>query len=70
MIAGMLFANVLSPAMREHVMSKISLKPVPCRPDLGPVLTSTRSDFEAMKGAIEELKPLEEKALTQNMDVP
>ena len=57
--ACMLFANVLSPTTRKHVMSETFLRLVPGHPKADPVLASARSDLEAMKEAIEELKALD-----------
>ena len=62
MIAGMLYANVLSPATRTHVMTKSSMRPVPGNASAAHVLTPPPADLEMMKEAIEELKGLDEKA--------
>ena len=51
MIAGMFFANLLSPTTRKHVMSNAFLRPVPGNLEADPVLTSARRDLEAMKEA-------------------
>ena len=54
MVAGMLYANVLSPATRTHVMTKSAVRPVPGNPSAPPVSTPARADLEQMKEAIEE----------------
>ena len=53
MIAGMLYANVLSPATRKYVMSKSALRPVPGNAGAEHVLTPARADLELMKEPIE-----------------
>ena len=67
MIAGMLFANVLSPAARKHVMSKSYPKGQDHSGN--PIMIQARDDLEFMKMAIEDLKVLDEKARPQKMDV-
>jgi hypothetical protein len=62
MVAGMLYANVLSPATRTHVMTKSSMRPVPGNPSADLVSAPARADDEQMNEAIEELKGLHEKA--------
>ena len=69
MIAGMPFANVLSPTTRKHMMSKSFLRLVPCNPSADPLLTSARADLELMKEAIEELKASDENTRSQKIDV-
>ena len=69
MIAGMLFATVLSPTTRKHATDKTCLRPVPGNPSADPVSTSARADLELMKEAIDELKTLDEKARPQKMGV-
>ena len=56
MIAGMLYANVLSPATRKHVMSKSALKHVLGNAGSERVMTPARADLELIKEAIQWLK--------------
>ena len=67
MNAGLLYANVLSPSTRKHIMGKSYPK---CVDDKGKsAMVSARVGLEFMKVAIEELKSLEEMSKPQKMDV-
>ena len=67
MVAGMLYANVLSPATKKFVSAKPPTLIV-VEPGQQPVLTAARDDFELERAAVEELFKIEEKQRPVKMD--
>ena len=67
-ISGMLYANVLSPSTRKHILNCKDVERAAPEGD-EKLIVPVRDDLEAMKEAVEQLKALEEKSKLAKMDV-